>query len=157
MARKTQGTQLFTFYPQASSVAVVDVGCVQSIDGIDSVIDQIETTCLADSDRTYLPGLAQPGQASFEINFDPADETHELLFNWKQAQYVLKWALGFSGSTAAPGLDLSNLVFAPPTGRSWLLFEGFMTNFPSNFQQNSVVKSTINLQISGAITLQQEV
>ena len=51
MTIKSQGTDLYTIDPATG--ALLDVGCITSLDGIDTAIDQIETTCLNDITRTY--------------------------------------------------------------------------------------------------------
>lgn len=150
MAIKTQGTRLFAIDPGASGQQpqVLSVGCPTSIDGIDTTLEQIETTCLGDQTRTYVSGLATPGSASFEIQFDPADNSHVRMHELKVAGIKLDWALGFSDGTQQPTLD-SNNNFELPTTRSWIAFQGFMNSYPFSFQLNSVVTSTVGIQISG--------
>lgn len=145
MAIKSQGTMLYAIDPTDDSVLVV--GCVLSIDGIDSTLDQIETTCLSDSTRTYVAGLATPGAASFSINFDPSDESHVRLHELKVAGTVLEWAIGFSDGVAPPTVLAK--VFVLPTSRSWINFDGFLNSYPFSFASNAVVTSTVGIQISG--------
>lgn len=146
MAVKTQGTIMYAIDPADESVLIV--GCVTSIDGIDTTVEQIETTCLEDAARTYLSGLATPGAASFGLNFDPADESHVRLHQLKVAGTSLLWVVGFSDGTAPPTVDTGG-TFDLPTSRSWIRFNGFMNSYPFAFQQNSVVQSTVGIQISG--------
>jgi hypothetical protein len=146
MAIETQGTTLYTIDPDTETL--IEVGCVTSIDGIDTSIEQIETTCLEDTARTYVSGLATPGAATFGINFDPSDTTHVRLHELKTAGTTLVWALGMSDGTADPTVD-SGGTFDLATSRSWIRFDGFMSSFPFSFQQNSVVQSTVGIQISG--------
>lgn len=146
MAIKSQGTMLYVIDPQND--AVLAVGCVTSIDGIDTSIGQNETTCLSDSTRTYIAGLGTPGAATFGINFDPADDSHIRLHQLKVAGTSLRWALGFSDGTAAPTF-YTNGDFQLPTSRSWIEFDGFMNSYPFTFALDSVVQSTIGIQVSG--------
>ena len=97
MALKSQGTVLYTIDPADDSILVV--GCVTSIEGIDTTIEQVEITCLADSARSYMAGLATPGAASFGINFDPSDESHVRLHQLKVAGTTLPWAVGMAECT----------------------------------------------------------
>jgi hypothetical protein len=145
-AVKTQGTDLFAVDPADNSL--IEVECVTSIDGIDSTLDQIETTCLSDSARTYVSGLATPGAATFGINVDPQADSHVRLHQLKVAGTSLKWAVGWSDGTANPTINSAGEFVAPNT-RSWILFEGFISSYPFTFAQNSVVASTIGIQISG--------
>lgn len=147
MAVRTQGTDLFTIDPEDGSL--LEVGCVTSIDGIDSTLDQIETTCLSDAVRTYIAGLATPGAASFGINVDPSDDSHVRLHQLKTAGTVLTWALGWADGTANPTVDSQADGFALPSTRSWITFNGFMNSYPFTFAQNAVVQSTVGIQISG--------
>lgn len=150
MAVKTQGTNLYAIDPEDDSI--LEVGCVTSIDGIDSSIDQIETTCLNAQARTYEAGLATPGSASFGINIDPSNASHLRLHQLKTAGTTLKWALGWSEKPDTPPTVTGTGAaadFTLPTARSWLTFEGFMNSFPFSFTGNSVVQSTVGIQISG--------
>lgn len=150
MARKTQGTVLYTIDPDTDAVLVV--GCVTNIDGIDTAIEQIEVTCLSDFAREYDAGLATPGNATFGINFDPADASHVRLHQLKKAGVKLPWAIGFSDGTAPPtlGTDSSGANnFVTPSTRSWITFNGYMSSYPFTFAPNSVVQSTVGIQVSG--------
>ena len=151
MAAKTQGTDLYAIDPADGSLIVV--GCPTSIDGIDTTLDQIETTCLNSPARTYEAGMPTPGTATFGINVDPKDPSHVRLHQLKTAGTTLQWAIGWSES---PGTDPQVITnsdgdyeFDPPAGRSWLLFEGFMNSFPFSFALNAVVESTVGIQVSG--------
>ena len=150
MSVKTHGTDLWTIDPDTH--AVLNVGCITSIDGIDTSIDQIETTCLQDSARSYVAGLATPGSATFGINTDPSDATHVRLHELKIAGVTLSWAIGWSDGTTAPTAVLNSsgeYEFDVPEDRSWLVFEGYMNSYPFSFAQNAVVTSTIGIQFSG--------
>jgi len=148
MALKTQGTKLYTINP--TTFALITVGCVTSIDGIDTAIEQVETTCLESPARTYIAGLATPGSASFGIQFDPSDTSHTTLHAIKTAGTSLLWAVGLADGTAPPTVGTGGADdFDLPTTRSWILFEGFMNSFPFSIPQNSVITSTVGIQVSG--------
>ncbi|RCW73809.1 phage tail tube protein [Pseudorhodoferax soli] len=158
MTVKTQGTDLFGLDPRDNSIIVV--GCVTTIDGIDSSVEQIETTCLnSGKDRKYVSGMGSPGAASFGINIDPSDASHLKLYQLKQLGLTLKWAIGWGDGPMEPDgtIDLPPTVvnddFDLPDGRSWLLFEGYMSSFPFSFNLNDVVKSAVGIQISGTQVL----
>lgn len=150
MAKKTQGTMLYFINPTGPAVTVV--GCVTTISGVSSPREQIETTCLADDARSYLGGLQAPGQAQFTINFDTSDATHIALNTIYESNASVQWAIGWSDGTAAPTLD-SNDLFDLPTTRSWIVFEGYIADLPFDFALNSVVGSSISVQMSGERTL----
>lgn len=150
MTIKSQGTDLFTIDPDTG--ALLDVGCITSIDGIDTAIDQIETTCLNDLSRTYEAGLSTPGAATFGLQFDPSDVNHIRLHQLKTAGITLQWAIGFSDGTVNPttGTDSAgDDEFVLPPTRSWLTFEGYMNSYPFTFALNTMVTSTVGIQVSG--------
>lgn len=148
---KTQGTELYTIDP--ANGALIVVGCITSIDGIDTSIEQNEVTCLQDLVRRYEAGLATPGAATFGIYTDPSDATHVRLHQLKVAGTTLKWAVGWSDGTGIPptvvGSSAGDYDFTLPNNRSWLTFEGFMNSYPFSFAQNTSVQSNIGIQISG--------
>lgn len=151
MAMKTQGTQLFTIDPEDGSL--LKVSCVTSIDGIDSTIEQIETTCLEGDARTYDSGLATPGAATFGIQADPRDGSHVRLHQLKTAGIILQWAIGWSdGKEIEPEITTDSngeYQFDLPETRSWIAFEGYMNSYPFSFALNAVVTSTVGIQVSG--------
>ena len=150
MTIKSQGSDLVAIDPATGTV--LDVGCITSLDGIDTAIDQIETTCLNNLSRTYEAGLATPGAATFGLQFDPADVNHVRLHQLKTAGTNLHWVIGFSDGVAAPttGTDSSgDDEFVLPPTRSWLAFDGYMNSFPFTFGLNTMVTSTVGIQVSG--------
>ena len=154
MAIKAQGTMLYTIDPANDSV--LTVGCVISISGIDTTLEQIETTCLENTTRTYVAGLATPGAATFGIQFDPSDASHVRLHQLKVAGTELPWAIGFSDGTAPPTVFVDSNgdgEFVLPATRSWIDFVGFMNSYPFEFALNAVVNSTVGIQISGESTV----
>ena len=94
MTIKTQGTDLYAIDPATKTLLVV--GCFTSLDGIDTSIAQIETTCMNSTAREYEAGLAEPGSASFGLNIDPQAAAHVRLHQLKTAGTKLLWAIGWS-------------------------------------------------------------
>jgi len=144
MAVKTQGTQLYFIDPD--TFGVVTVGCVTSITGLTAARDQIETTCLDSAARTYEAGMATPGAAQFTINFDPTDSSHTRLHELYVEGTKVDWALGWSDGTASPTSD--STAFTLPTTRSWIEFNGYISDLPFDFALNTVVTSNCSIQIS---------
>ncbi len=145
MAKATKGTVLYVIDPADDSVLIV--GCTTNIDGIDTTLDQQETTCLADTARTYIAGMATPGAATFTINFDPEDASHVRLHQLKVAGTSLKWAVGI-GPGDPPTVD-SNAEFNLPTTRAWITFDGFMNSYPFSFPLAGLITSNVGVQVSG--------
>lgn len=145
MAKLTQGTQLYFVDPDDFSI--VEVECATAISGIEAARDQIETTCLAGTTRTYAAGMPTPGQASVTINFDPAEPSHVRLHELFVSGAQVNWAVGWSDGTAAPTAD-SNGGLVLPTSRSWIDWNGFIASIPFDFALNAVVGSTMSIQLS---------
>jgi hypothetical protein len=154
LAKKTQGTQLYVADPATDTL--ITVGCVTNITGITATRDQIETTCLDSTARTYVAGLAAPGAATFTINFDPTDASHTRLHELYVSGDTLEFALGWSDGTAAPTVD-TNGTFNLPTTRTWIAFDGFITDLPFDFALNTVVTSNVSVQVSGFPVLTEKV
>lgn len=106
MAKKTQGTQLYTIDPADGTV--LEVACVLNIDGIDTTNEDREVTCLADMARRFEAGLSSPGSASFQINTDMDEDSHYRLWQLKVAGTTLPFVVGWSD-----GLDI-----APTAGKA---------------------------------------
>lgn len=111
MTIKTQGTDLYAIDPATKTLLVV--GCFTSLDGIDTSIAQIETTCMNSTAREYEAGLAEPGSASFGLNIDPQSAAHVRLHQLKTAGTKLLWAIGWSDGRMDNGQG--ELVGIPPT------------------------------------------
>jgi hypothetical protein len=150
MAIKTQGTELYFIDPD--SFAVVKVGCVTTITGLTAARDQIETTCLDSAARTYEAGMATPGAAQFGINFDTADTSHVRLHELYVEGTKVDWALGWSDGMTAPTSD--STAFTLPTDRSWIEFNGYISDLPFDFALNTVVTSNVSIQVSDFPVLQ---
>lgn len=148
---KAQGTELYFLDPVDCSVVLV--GCPTSITGLDSTVDQNETTCLDSLARTYEAGLATPGTASFTLNANPQDESHIRLLELKKEGATLQFSIGWSDNTGVPPNGTTDsdgeCAFSLPNSRSWLQFEGFVNGFSFDFALNSQVTSTVGIQVSG--------
>lgn len=155
MARRTQKSHLYYFNPGDSSPSILRVSGITGFNPGGNSADQIEVTALEHKDRRYQPGLRTPGQASLSVNTDPRDQVHLNLhaLTKHEPQPVLRWALGMSESGEAPGLDDSGGFWVLPNTRSWLLFDGYLSDFPLDFAQNSVVNAAVSIQRSGDLGL----
>lgn len=154
MAKLTQGTQIYFIDPDTDTLT--EVQCVTTFNPGGAPADQIETTCLTSTDKTYLPGLRTPGQASMEINVDPTYASHvrlQALANSSTTPF--KWAVAWSDGTTAPTVDSSGEfdLSLDSNGdselRSFTLFDAYVSDFPFDFSTNSVVKTAVTLQRSG--------
>jgi hypothetical protein len=152
MAKKTQGTQVYFIDPDTDTV--VEVTDVTAFNPGGAPFDELDTTSLTATDKTYLPGLRSPTDASIEINADPTNASHIRLFALFLAGTVIEWAAGWSDGTAAASGDSTG--FDNPTSRTWYRFDGFVKDFPFDFAVNSIVKSTISIRKSGTCSLTEK-
>ena len=151
MSVLTQGTQVYFVDPD--TLAVTAVECATAFNPGGQPADQIEDTCLESDTRTYKKGLRTPGQASLTINADPQKASHVRLHELSEENVdrQIKWAVGWSDGTAAPTAD-SDGDFVLPTSRTWFTFEGYVSDFPLDFAQNTVVVTAATIQRSGGST-----
>ena len=148
MAMLAQGSKLYFIDPDTS--AVVPVECATSFTPGGNPADQIETTCLEDTSRSYMPGLRTPAAASMGLNFDPTNPSHIRMFELSQRDPspTLNWALGWSDGTDAPTADADGDFILPAT-RTFFTFQGYLSDVPFDFAANTVVTSTVAIQRSG--------
>lgn len=148
---RTAGTELYFLDPDDCSV--VQVGCPTSITGLDSTIEQLETTCLESLARTYEAGLATPGTASFTLSFEPQDPSHSRLLELKAAGTTLKWVIGFPDGTGIDPTGSMNsagdCAFTLPGTRTWMEFDGFVNSYAFDFSLNALITATVGIQVSG--------
>lgn len=159
MAVMTMGTQVYVTVPVLDSnedptdvMEVIAIECVTSVTPPSASAEQVETTCLESFVRTYLSGLETPGTGSLGINPDPTKDSHYRLYKATKpingARPVLQFAIGWADGTAAPTLDSNDdMVF--PTTRSWIYFDGYVSDFPMEFALNAAVSSTVSIQRTG--------
>jgi hypothetical protein len=146
MAIKTQGTNVYVIDPYDNSV--ITVACATSLSGISASRDQIETTCLEATSRSYEAGMLSPGAASIGINYDPSNASHVRLHEIYADGTSTSFAVGWSDGTAAPTVNSAG-DWVIPTSRSWITFDGYISEFPFEFGLSAVVTSTLSIQISG--------
>lgn len=158
MSILAQGTHVYFIDPTGSAPVVVRVECATAFNPGGAPADQIEDTCLEHHERSYQPGLRTPGQATLTINADPRVASHLLLHQLSEMNPppTLHWAIGWSdgpvdengNSLAVPTIDSSG-DFNLPSTRTWFLFDGYVADFPFDFQQNTVVTTQATIQRSG--------
>jgi len=149
---KTQFTDLY--YQDPDTDEIIEVGCVTSITGLTAARDQIETTCLNSVGRTYEAGLPTPGTASFTVNFAPDDDSHTRLHELYRLGTKVDWLLGWGdyapprGPGLGPEPTAASAGMTAPNTRTWLSFNGYVSDFPFDFALNTVVTSNIAVQVS---------
>ncbi len=147
MSVLTQGTKVYVMNPEDSTV--IAVACATAFNPGGAPADQIEDTCLEAQVRSYKAGLRTPGQATLTINPDPTEASHISLHEFAEAtpQPTLRWVVGWSDGTDAP--TAADGEWTLPATRTWFQFDGYVSDFPFSFEQNSIVTSEITIQRTG--------
>lgn len=148
---RTAGVELYAIDPDDCSV--FQIGCPTSISGLDSTVEQLETTCLESTARTYEAGLATPGTATFTLSLNPQDPSHIRLLELKAAGTSTNFVIGFpdgtdTDPTGAPDTT-GGCEFTLPTNRTWLSFDGFVNSYAFDFSLNALITATVGIQVSG--------
>ena len=150
MSVLAQGTHVFFIDPADDSVVQVKRATALTPGG--SPAGQIQETALEDADHQYRRGLREPGQASMTVNADPNEPSHirlyELSKSNSQNEEKLKWVVGWSDGTEPPTVDVDG-SWVLPTTRSWFKYEGYVSDFPFDFQLNAIVTTQLTIQRSG--------
>lgn len=149
---KTQGSELWLIdtLTVPATPAIVKMACPTGISGLGGAADQIDDTCLDATEKTFVQGLGSPGQVSVPFVLKPAQASHKLLFSLKDAGTNLDWAIGLSDGSAAPTLTTGAFVFG--TTRTYFAFNGYVSDVNIDVATNEVVRGTLTIQRSGAVT-----
>jgi hypothetical protein len=146
MSVKTQGTELFLI----NDDEIVKFACPTGITGLGGATDQIDTTCLGNNERTFVQGLANPGQVSVPFNFDPSQTSHQVLFDLKEAGDNLDWLVALSDGSGQPTLNSLD-EFVAPDDRTSAEFVAYISDVNIDIATNEIVRGTLTLQRSGAV------
>lgn len=146
MSLNVQGSNLYFADPDTS--AIIEVGCVTTLSGLTASRDQLDVTCISSAARIFEAGLLTPGAATFSINFDPSDASHVRLHELYRLGTTLDWALGLSDGTAPPSSLDSNGNFNLPTTRTFITFEGYVSDYPFDLAIGAKVASNLSVQVS---------
>lgn len=155
MARRTQGTAVWVVAPTVADPTkfeLLKIGCPQNFKpGTDSK-SKIDTTCLeAEEFKSNMLGLAELGQATFDLKVEPSNASHVRLKQLEEAGAELTWIVGWAGKekgqvkTIVPTITPDGNVTLP-TGRSWNKFKGYVESFPMDFETDSAVSGTVTVQ-----------
>jgi hypothetical protein len=122
---QAQGTTL--------TIDTVAIGGIQSYSGFDGTSTEIDVTTLASTAKEFATGLEDFGSISFEMIVDDTDAGQEDLRDAKTAATSDDYVLTLPG----------------PYTRS---FSASVTSFSESAGVDDVVKATVTLRISGAVT-----
>lgn len=148
---------------QANNTNMTLVGGVFSVRGPSFAQSSVETTDLnsANRFRTFKPGMADGGEVTFDIRYNPNNDTHDATV--QDASVGGGILDNFGGTTSLPAV---NRVFCvefpdttadvgPTTSRSKFVFEGHYTRFEPSIDIDSAINASCSIKISGKPTFTQ--
>lgn len=151
MSVKTQGTELFFADNSAAIPAMVKMEAPTGITGLGGAADPIDVTDLdVTTDRQYARGLSSPGQVSVPFIMKPTAASQKRLFELKASGETLNWLVCLSDGSVDPTYAAGSMT--PPTGRSSIGFTAYIADVAIDIATNEVIRGTMTLQRSGAIT-----
>lgn len=148
-AVKSQGTEMFVLDETVSPSVVVEIECPTNIQLGSSTKDQIDITCLGDTERVYESGLGTPPQVTFDFVYGEDADSQRLLQAMQESGEKAQFFVGLSNGTSPPTVSGGSLVAA--SGRNGYLFEASVISVPIAIAGNEVVRGSATLQVSGAI------
>lgn len=117
----------------------IPVGNILSVGFPSAAVESVATSNLATAIQTFRPGRVDPGEVSFELQFDPADTAHSAL-----RKYV-------TGET--PPVLMYWRVAAPTTPAKGEKFAGFLTECsPGAEGADGNIEASASIKVSGAVT-----
>jgi len=159
MSKLAQGTQVFFLDDVAETPVIVQVKGVTNFNPGGAPATQLDDTTLEDLVyMRYKAGLRNPGQAALTINTDDVTEGHYRLHELSEMPQSpnVKWAIGWSDGTEPPTINAQNGGFTLPTTRSWITYEGYVSDFPFDFGTDALVNSQVQIQRSGGLGWQKK-
>lgn len=150
---KTQGSELFLLDTSESPERVLKIANLTTVDSLGGAASDIDVTNLDSLAREYLVGLQDNGTASFGLNLNPQDESHQKIFELAGGARFL-WALGCSDGAAPPTIAAgSPPTWTLPATRTWFTFSASVQEATRGFTTDDAVRVTGGLRVSGAITM----
>lgn len=133
-AIESQGTVLaFSF--GGSPTSFTTVPNVTDFSGPGGQASVIDTTNLLSVQKEKMMGLSDPGQLSFNINFDPDNAVHQQIRQAWVERRLCQFRLTFADSTPAS-----------------CILDGYVLGFTISGGVDAVVKAAITVEITGALT-----
>lgn len=118
MSILSQGTQIYALVPTSGNPSIfeaMEIECATAFSPGGNPADQIETTCLSETVRSYMRGLRTPGQATLSLNADPRNASHVRLHQLSEDDSIesIRWVVGWSdGKGIAPTVGTSGSLAA---------------------------------------------
>lgn len=121
----------------ATPVTFTTVNNVASYTGFDGSASELDKTNLSSTAKEFALGLVDPGQFSIEVHTDMNDAGQAALRAKQQSGVISNFRLVLPGA-------VSNLTYT---------FTGYVKKFTQTGGVDQVVKASVDIRISGAVTL----
>ena len=145
-AIKSQKTEI---YWASAATAVTKLVCPTNISGLGGARDQVDTTCFDDIERTFLPGLGNPGPVTVAFNVHKGELSHEDVLALKASGEVVSWGIYSSDAATAPTAIGS--VMQTVADRVSAIFSGYVSDVNIDIAGNDIWKGTVTIQRSGEV------
>jgi hypothetical protein len=150
---KTQGSELYLLDTFSSPTRVLKISNLTSVDSLGGAASDIDVTNLDSTAREYLVGLQDNGTASFGLNLDPKDESHQVMFDIAGGDRY-QWAIGCSDGTTAPTIAAGNPpAFTLPSSRTFFTFQASVQEVTRAFATDDAIRINGGLRVSGSIVM----
>lgn len=146
----TQGTELWVLDTTASPDALLKISNATGFNDFGEMADDIEVTNLDSTAKEYVTGLADNGEVSMTLNMADV-ASHRWLKENVGTGTRFYWCIGYSDGSADPTIGSGPTITAP-SSRTSDIFQASVKSFRVSVSGNEVVRATITLRISGAIT-----
>lgn len=105
--------------------------------GPSTTADEIETTVLDDTYKTYARGQIDPGEITFQIAYDPADTNSQTLVELYSSCTVATWQVSLSAVCSSGGAAVTES------------FSGWVKAFSITASKNNLITADITVRITG--------
>lgn len=140
-------TKIFGFgaelaWDPAGGTSYTTIGQIQSITGPGLTRETVDVTTHDNANmwRSFIKGLKDGGELSFDILYDPVLGTHN---------YSLGLLSDFGDDSTIPNF---RLTFPDAANTQWT-FPGIVTNFEASEPIDDALKASITIKVSGTPTL----
>lgn len=147
---KTQGTEIFILDSTNSGSEVEKIGQVTSISSIGGTAGEINVTNFDSTAQEVLAGLKDNGTVSIDVDWDPADASHVTLESLVGADSNSRFVIACSEAATDPTYSSD---FTLPTDRTVFDFNAAVLSFQKNAGTDDVWRATLQLRVSGDITI----
>lgn len=149
---QTQQTEIWMLDTDESPATLIKIGNVTGLGEFGPQGNDIDTTNLDSTAMEKIAGLGDNGDVTLNINV--ADQAaHRRLLDAVNSAVKTRYpfAIGYSDGTNDPTAGASDSITIG-TGRTFDTFLASVKTFRKSIEINSIVKGTVALVVSGAIT-----